>query len=171
MFFLISTKSRIGAVKKRKFFYNPLGIGKKVQKGESNPWLMIFARSKIGVLKPYFMRKHKDCCFESFCLSFRPSHFLYFSAFFCGPGFFTSPYLLHINNQCSQGFSLSFGRSFQLAVVQKRCETMQQKSSVRVEQKLQFILFYLFEMCGNRCQHRFGIRRFQRIKIGLVFCF
>ena len=41
-----------------------------------------FARSKIGVLKPYFMRKHKDCCFESFCLSFRPSLFLYFSAFF-----------------------------------------------------------------------------------------
>ncbi len=47
MFFLISTKSRIGAVKKRKFFYNPLGIGKKVQKGESNPWLMIFELSSV----------------------------------------------------------------------------------------------------------------------------
>ena len=47
MFFLISTKPGIGAVKKRKFFYNPLGIGKKVQKGESNPWLMIFELSSV----------------------------------------------------------------------------------------------------------------------------
>ena len=47
MFFLISTKSRIGAVKKRKFFYSPLGIGKRFRMGESNPWLMIFELSSV----------------------------------------------------------------------------------------------------------------------------
>ena len=39
------------------------------------------------------MEKHKNCCFESFCLSFKPLLFLYFSAFFAVWAFFTSPFL------------------------------------------------------------------------------
>lgn len=56
---------------------------------------------------------------------------------------------LHIGNQRSQGFSLAFGRHFQLAVFQKRCYAMQKEPAVGVENKLQFIFFYLFEMGGN----------------------
>ena len=58
-------------------------------------------------------------------------------------------HLLFVGNQCGQGFSLTFGRLFKLAVFQERYDTVQQKPSVGVEYRLQFILFCLFRCPGT----------------------
>ena len=74
--------------KKRKFFYSPFGDRKKGSEwvNRTRRCMFIhrevrFARSKKGVLKPCFMKKHKNCCFESFCLSFKPLLFCIFQPF------------------------------------------------------------------------------------------
>ena len=77
---------------------------------------------------------------------------------------------LHVSNKRSQRFFLSLGRFFQLAVLQKRCDAMYKEPSISVEYKLQFILFYLFEMRRNRFQYSLGIRSLQHIKGSLVLC-
>jgi len=69
-----------------------------------------FARSKKGVLKPHFMEKHKNCCFESFCLSFKPLLFFVFFSLFCGLGFFYIPLLSQsLKKQAERGgFTVPF---------------------------------------------------------------
>ena len=42
------------------------------------------------------MKKHKNRCFESLCLSYILLLFLYFSAFFAVWAFFTAPLLFYI---------------------------------------------------------------------------
>ena len=46
---------------------------------------------------------------------------------------------------------------------------MEQEPSVRVEQKLKFILFYFPQMCRNRIQYRIHIGRFDGIKFIFIF--
>ena len=80
-------------------------------------------------------------------------------------------FCLHVGNQCGQGFSLAFGRLLQFAVLQERCDAVQQKPSVSVEYKLQFIFLYLSQMRWNTFQHSLRIRRLQRLKVGLIALF
>ena len=55
------------------------------------------------------MRKHKDCCFESFCLSFKPSLFLYFSAFFAVRAFLHSHIYYTLTKALGKNIDPNFG--------------------------------------------------------------